>query len=594
MACMTGKNDDDWVIDSGSTEHITHSSRILQNITQSRFETPVVIPNGDAIPVEGKGECTLPGGTKIKDVLHVPKFTCNLLSVSRLSKDLQSAITFFPDICVMQKLHTRSLIGAGECKRGLYRMGLFEDRRRAMMISGDTWHRRLGHASNEKLAYIDFLNKASFGKSCDSYSKAKHTRLPFSNNDNKTNDCFELLHCDIWGKYCTPSFSGASYFLTIVDDFSRAVWVFLLKFKYEASRCMINFHNMVKTQFGKTVKRIRCDNGGEFTSNEMTKFYNEQGIILETTCPHTPQQNGVVERKHRHLLEVARALRFESNTPKRFSGECVLTATYVINRLPSKVLGNKTPYEIVFGHKPDYDHMRIFGCLAYYRSTETKGDKFEMRGRPGVFLGYPQGTKGYKLYDIENKRIVTSRDVKFHESIFPFGKMNINQEEWELPFGPTYEEEPDPQEFVVNEEEIVTQGDDINSGPHDESSSDGFFDPPPQQTVENESRDTQHSSHAQVDECETIHDKGAEPVLTKRSRTQPRHLKDFVVQLPPSVDHAQTPPSQDSSTVHPLSNYVSYEKFSKSHKAFLAAIDSNDEPKFFHQAVKDERWKEAM
>ncbi|KAJ9565548.1 hypothetical protein OSB04_001514 [Centaurea solstitialis] len=356
MACMTGKNDDDdWVVDSGSTEHVTHNSHMLQNMTQSRFEDPVVISSGDAIPVEGRGECTLPGGTKIKGVLHVPKFTCNMLFVSRLSKNLQSAITFFPDFCVMQKLNTRSLIGAGECKKGLYRMGLFEDGRRAMMTSGDTWHRRLGHASDEKLTYIDFLNKVSF--------------------------------------------------------------------------------------------------------------------------------------------------------------ECVLTATYVINRLPSKVLGNKTPYEIVFGHKPDYDHMRIFGCLAYYRNTETKGEKFEMRGRPGVFLGYPQGTKGYKLYDIKNKKMVTSRDVKFHESIFPFGKMDINQEELEFPFGPTYKEEPVSQE--ANEEEVVTQSENLvnNLGPHDESSSDVFSDP--QQTEENEPCDTQHFSNAQVDEYETNHDEHAEPVKYK-------------------------------------------------------------------------------
>lgn len=97
---------------------------------------------------------------------------------------------------------------------------------------------------------------------------------------------------------------------------------------------------MVNTQFGKLVKRIKSDNGGEFTSNDMLKFYSEQGMILETTCPHTPQQNGVVEQKHRHLIETAQALRFEANLPKRFWGECVLTAAYIINRLPSIIIEN--------------------------------------------------------------------------------------------------------------------------------------------------------------------------------------------------------------------------------------------------------------
>ena len=136
---MTGKTDfgDDWLIDSGSTENITNKIEILNNRTHAHNENPIVIPNGDSIPVEGRGECTLPGGAKIKGVLHIPKFTCNLLSVSRLSKELQSAITFFPDFCVMQKIHTRSLIGAGKCRRGLYRMGTFGTEKRVLMATAD-------------------------------------------------------------------------------------------------------------------------------------------------------------------------------------------------------------------------------------------------------------------------------------------------------------------------------------------------------------------------------------------------------------------------------------------------------------------------
>ncbi|KAI3681211.1 hypothetical protein L6452_35996 [Arctium lappa] len=159
------------------------------------------------------------------------------------------------------------------------------------------------------------------------------------------------------------------------------------------------------------------------------------GNNLGKSCPHTPQQNGVVERKHRHLLETARALRFQASLPKTFWGECVLTATYVINRLPSKVLHDATPYEIVFKQKPNYDHMRVFGCLAYYRSIETGGDKFELRGRPGIFVGYPQGTKGYKVYDIENKKIMISRDVRFVENNFPMAHTyNSGEVQEEDPF----------------------------------------------------------------------------------------------------------------------------------------------------------------
>lgn len=126
-------------------------------------------------------------------------------------------------------------------------------------------------------------------KNCDSCIKAKFTRLPFPSSSSKTLNCFELVHCDIWGGYRKPSFTGARYFLTIVDDHSRSVWVFLLKHKHEASKRLIELCHMVETQFEKKVKKIRSDNGGEFVSNDMRDFYASRGIILETSCIKTPQ-----------------------------------------------------------------------------------------------------------------------------------------------------------------------------------------------------------------------------------------------------------------------------------------------------------------
>ena len=563
-AFMAGKgnNVEHWVVDSGSTEHITNDASILENQYKNTFETPVIIPNGDAIPVTGKGECFLPGGTKIKGVLHIPTFTCNLLSVSRLSNDLQTAITFFPDFCAMQKLYTRDLIGAGECRNGLYRMGMIGRERKAMTTTIDTWHKRLGHASGDKLTHIDFLRNSTFDQVCDSCSKAKHTKLPFPSSNIKTNDCFELIHCDIWGKYRVPSSSKATYFLTIVDDFSRSVWVFLLKFKHEASNCLINFHTMVKTQFGKPIKRIRSDNGGEFTSNEMKEFYNNHGILLETSYPRTPQQNGVVERKHRHLLETARALMFEASLPKRFWGECVLTSAFLINRLPSKVIQNKTPYEIVFGHKPDYDFLKIFGCLAYYRNTVTDGDKFEERGRPGVFLGYPQGTKGYKIYDLKENKIIISRDVRFCENKFPFYEITCPQDTTD-PF--------DLQEPLTTYDDFQESFPSTSPSPNNDQNSD--IDMGQEDIVQNQVLEEVEDQVGEEDQTPNSSNPPINPPdRPKRHRSQPKILDDFIVNLPPSLDTTHSAPTQTSSTVHSMSNFVSYEHFCNSHRAFLAAI----------------------
>lgn len=158
-ANTTGNYDkrNSWIVDSGATDHVTHMASILENRTKSAHELPVTIANGERIAVEGRGDYILKDGTKIKGVLHIPEFNCNLLSVSKISTDLQCEVTFFPDFFVMQGLTSRTLIGAGKCKDGLYQMGMVEDKRQAMMATIDIWHSRLGHASSTKWLILIFL-----------------------------------------------------------------------------------------------------------------------------------------------------------------------------------------------------------------------------------------------------------------------------------------------------------------------------------------------------------------------------------------------------------------------------------------------------
>nr|GFC87759.1 hypothetical protein [Tanacetum cinerariifolium] len=170
----------EWIFDSGCTEYITHLSNALTNNKDTPFENLVIIPNGDSIPVKGKGECILPGGKKINGVLYIQDFKCNLLSVNRLCNDLQCFISFFLNFCVMLGLRKRNLIGIGRYKGGLYKMNMTRERR-AMATTIDTWHKRLGHASKGKLARVDFIRTSinNLDSLCDPYARAKHTRLPF-------------------------------------------------------------------------------------------------------------------------------------------------------------------------------------------------------------------------------------------------------------------------------------------------------------------------------------------------------------------------------------------------------------------------------
>ena len=128
---------------------------------------------------------------------------------------------------------------------------------------------------------------------------------------------------------------------------------------------MMHFYNLVHTQFNTKIHRIRSDNGAEFM---FTKFFNDHGIIHECSCVETPQQNARVECKHQHILQITRALLFHSSLPTKFWSDAVQTAVFLINRTPSTVLHNISPYEKLFHVPPDYSMFRVFGCLCYISS----------------------------------------------------------------------------------------------------------------------------------------------------------------------------------------------------------------------------------
>jgi len=125
-----------------------------------------------------------------------------------------------------------------------------------------------------------------------------------------------------------------------------------------------------------------------------------------------------VKRKHRHLLKVARALRFQASSLIDFWGGCILTAAYLINRTPSSILGGKTPFEALFKAKPSYEHIKVFECLCYVHNYQRSKDKFSTRGWKCIFIGYPYGKKGWKVYDVETGDVFISRDVIFRKIYF--------------------------------------------------------------------------------------------------------------------------------------------------------------------------------
>ena len=177
------------------------------------------------------------------------------------------------------------------------------------------------------------------------------------------------------------------------------------------------FAIMVNTQFNSKIQTIRSDNDTEFFLKD---FFHSNGILHQLACVDTSRQNAIVERKHQHFLNVARALIFQSKVPLCFWEDCVLTAIHLINRIPLKSLGNKSPYKMLFHSPPSYHHLKCFGYLCFVSTLPHNRNKFAPRAKKCVFLSYPYGIKGYKVLNLESNSVYISRDVIFYEHIFPY------------------------------------------------------------------------------------------------------------------------------------------------------------------------------
>lgn len=290
------------------------------------------------------------------------------------------------------------------------------------------WHHRLGHASIVKLQHIPCIQPYIKDKSqiCVTCPMSKFTMLPFPASASCALAPFELIHIDIWGPYKVQYLDNYRFFFTIVDDHTRHTWVYLLQHKSDALSNLKDFFTYAKKHFTDSFKFIRSDNALEFDEKACQQFFSKNGVLHQKSCVKRPQQNARVERKHRHILEIMRSFRFHSGAPLHLWGACVMAAVHIINRLPTHVLSNRTPYELLYHTPPTYDHFKIFGCLVFASNPLFPADKFAHRGVPCVFIGYPPLKKGHLLLNLLTQKQFVSRDVIFHESIFPLHNSSTN------------------------------------------------------------------------------------------------------------------------------------------------------------------------
>ncbi|KAF3614676.1 hypothetical protein FXO38_35522 [Capsicum annuum] len=418
-------------------------------------------------------------------------------------------------------------------------------------------------ATNHMVGKLDLLVNESITK----IDKPRRVYLP-------NGDLTEVTHMGSSYDLCTGKvrrigkLDGGLYLLVNTHEMkvAAATKVSTKADESKAQAKIQQFLEYVKTQFCKTVKVIRIDNGTAFVNSLCSSLFATKGIVHHILCSYSPQQNGVAERKHRHILEVTRALRFQATIPVKFWGYCVLAAVYLINRLPSSSIDYYTPYEKLYGTKPSCELLRVIGCFCYAKVL-NESDKLMPRSRATVLMGYSSTKKGYVLYDISINVFFVSRDVSFREDVFPF-KLEATDDQIPyhvFPLEDKYSAASDvmaPLQAPIN---AITKVYQRRSSKHQEVTQQDYQ----LQRVPNTTQPATQPFAAQDQKKST------------RERKSPAWMNDFVSKNTKKVPHA-------------LANHVSYDKLSQSYKSFVVKNSSVTEPTSYFEACKDPRWVDAM
>ncbi|KAK1681859.1 hypothetical protein QYE76_042707 [Lolium multiflorum] len=420
-----------WVFDSGCTNHMTGGRGVLdQFIEDINKKSSITFGDNSKGKVLGYGKVAISKDLCLETVMLVEHLGYNLLSIYHLA-DAGYNSYFTKYYVQVFRSDNLKLVLVGYVENNLYVVDLSKESpspstclMAAKHDEGWLWHRRLGHVNMRNLKqllkgeHIVGLTGISFEKDrvCSACVAGKQLKKKHPiKSIVTTSRPLELLHLDLFGPSHYDTLGGSKYGLVIVDDYSRYSWVFLLKSKDETHREFITFAKKAQRTYESEIKAIRTDNGTEFKNYTMQEFVDDEGIKHEFSAPYTPQQNGVVERKNRTIIEMARTMLSEFNSPHNFWGEAISTAVHYSNRLFLRPLHNKTPYELLTGNKPNVMYIRVFGCKCLVKNNKGKLGKFETRTIEGIFVGYAENSHAYRYYNRSTGTIEVSCDVVFLE-----------------------------------------------------------------------------------------------------------------------------------------------------------------------------------
>ena len=210
---------------------------------------------------------------------------------------------------------------------------------------------------------------------CSHFLINKSHKLPFFSNTIASTKPLEYVYTDVWMSLIT-SVDNFKYYVIFLDHYTRFTWLFPLKLKSQVHAVFIALKSLVENRFSEKIKTLYSDNGGEFIA--LRQYLQTHGISHLTSPPHTPEHNGIAERKHRHIVETGLTLLSQASMPPSYWSYAFSAAVYLINRMPTPILNHISPYVKLFQQTPNYHKLRVFGCACYPWLRPYANNKLEM------------------------------------------------------------------------------------------------------------------------------------------------------------------------------------------------------------------------
>lgn len=477
-----------WVVDSGSTEHMTHERHIFDFIDP--VSRKVKISDGSCLEAKGIGDISIQTFNGIewvpgifKNVLYVPELKVNLFSVSS-TVDKGHKFKIEGDSCKITDKNDECW-AVGSRDGMLYKMKIMYDNMFAANSNTTVstlfdWHVKLGHQNFSyiksvlKKHNIDFSESSEFCESCI-YGK-QHINSYGKSTSPAENVC-DIVSADLCGPMETTSVGGSRYFLLLKDHYSKFRFVYFLKTKTDIVSKFKMFLASAKRHTGRDVKIIRTDNGLEFVNSEVKSVLDSYGIHHQKSVSYCPRQNGKIEREMRTVVESARTMLISRQLDKCLWAEAVNMAVYVLNASGTSSIKGRTPWELWYGSEfKSFSDLHEFGVEVFVHIPKQKRRKWDAKSRKGIFVGNDLDSKGFRVYFPEEHKIDVVRDVVFKPSspvtlvqtnsyrlVFPTEDVQIEMESEDLGddrTAPEEEEEPfrgfeDTEDCLIEKEPML-------------------------------------------------------------------------------------------------------------------------------------------